>query len=60
MKAAIFDLDGTLLDSMWMWRTVLSRYLEKMDGPNHKEINEEVYKMSFADAIAYVTERLDL
>ena len=60
MKAAIFDLDGTLLDSMWMWRTVLSRYLEKMDVPNHKEINEEVYKMSFADAIAYVTERLDL
>ena len=43
-----------------MWRTVLSRYLEKMDVPNHKEINEEVYKMSFADAIAYVTERLDL
>ncbi|MGM9567547.1 MAG: HAD family hydrolase [Clostridia bacterium] len=60
MKAAIFDLDGTLLDSMWMWRTVLSRYLEKMDVPNHKELNEEVYKMSFADAIAYVTDRLDL
>lgn len=60
MKAAIFDMDGTLLDSMWMWRTVLSRFLEKLDVPNHNEIGEEVYKMSFNDAIDYAATHSNL
>ena len=28
MKAAVFDMDGTLLDSMPMWHTVSDKYLE--------------------------------
>lgn len=27
MKAAIFDLDGTILDSMWMWRDLEQNFL---------------------------------
>jgi len=28
IKGAIFDLDGTLIDSMWVWGDVAQRYLE--------------------------------
>ena len=26
-KAAIFDLDGTLVDSMWMWKAIDINFL---------------------------------
>lgn len=29
IKAAIFDMDGTLIDSMWIWRTIGVNYLKK-------------------------------
>ena len=33
IDAVIFDLDGTLVDSMWMWETIdieyLARFLSK-------------------------------
>lgn len=60
MKLAIFDMDGTLLDSMWMWRTVLTRFLEKLNLPNYEEINKSASQMSFTEAMKYVTEHYDV
>ena len=60
MKLAIFDMDGTLLDSMWMWRTVLTRFLEKLQLPDYKEINDSVSQMSFTKAMQYVTDHYDV
>ena len=32
-EAVIFDLDGSLVDSMWMWRQIDIEYLAT--GPSH-------------------------
>ena len=29
IDAVIFDLDGTLVDSMWMWKTIDIEYLDR-------------------------------
>ncbi|WDU83746.1 hypothetical protein [Caloramator sp. Dgby_cultured_2] len=29
IKAVIFDLDGTLIDSLWVWKQVDIEYLKK-------------------------------
>ncbi len=60
MKAAIFDMDGTLLDSMWMWRTVLVRYLEHLGVENAAELNEAVFMMDFMEAMEYVVAHTDV
>ena len=31
IKGAIFDLDGTLVDSMWIWEQIDIDYLMKKD-----------------------------
>ena len=42
IKGAIFDVDGTLLDSMIMWRTFVSSLIEKYGGKPDKDIDERV------------------
>ena len=32
-KAAIFDLDGTLVDSMWMWKAIDIEFLGRYGYP---------------------------
>lgn len=53
MKAAIFDMDGTLLDSMAMWRQLLPQYLRGLQIDHLEEEIEKVDKMSFQEAAAY-------
>lgn len=60
MKTAIFDMDGTLLDSMWMWRTVLGRFLKEKAVPGNAEIGNEIGHMTFTQAMEYVTANYDV
>lgn len=60
MKTAIFDMDGTLLDSMWIWRTVLTEFLEKKNIPDFNDINERVSMMTFTEALAYTAKNYDV
>lgn len=60
IDAVIFDLDGTLVDSMWMWEQIdiefLSRY--KIDLP--KGLQEAIEGMSFSETAAYFKETFHL
>lgn len=55
-SGAIFDLDGTLLDSMPMWRGLGERYLNACGVCPPKDINERISKMSLAEAAEYFRE----
>lgn len=35
IRGAIFDIDGVLLDSMYIWKELGSRYLEEQIGRAH-------------------------
>lgn len=59
MKAAIFDMDGTLLDSMGMWRNVLPNYLKSLKL-EYTGINELVENMTFVEAAEYLSQKLEL
>lgn len=43
MKAAIFDMDGTLIDSMYYWRTVAVEYLREHGHEPDAALQEELY-----------------
>lgn len=56
-KAVIFDLDGTLVDSMWMWKDIDIEYLGQfgIELPQNLQINIE--GMSFSETAAYFKEK---
>lgn len=56
MKAAIFDLDGTLIDSMGVWDRLGSDFLAAR-GIHCPEISLEIKNMSFMEAAGYYIER---
>ena len=37
-RAALFDLDGTLVDSMWMWTDIDLEYLSRFSGAEDCDI----------------------
>ncbi|MEG2081780.1 MAG: hypothetical protein RR011_00965, partial [Oscillospiraceae bacterium] len=53
LKGAIFDLDGTLLDSMFIWDTMGEDYLISLGIVPENGLNEKFKTMSVAAAVAY-------
>lgn len=53
MKGAIFDMDGTLLDSMHIWRTKGEDYLRARGLEPRAGANEATQYMSMAQIAAY-------
>ncbi len=51
LKGAIFDLDGTLLDSMGLWSDIDERFLSRRGLSVSAEYTQEVKRMHF-DAAA--------
>ena len=60
MKAAIFDLDGTLLDSMGYWGNVTDKYLSRQGIEVSKEDKEIIDSLTVVKAGEYIKKRFDL
>ncbi|MBS5931832.1 MAG: HAD family phosphatase [Clostridiales bacterium] len=58
--AVIFDLDGTLVDSMWMWREIDVEYLSQFDIEVPSDLQQAVEGMSFSETAQYFKERFNL
>lgn len=60
IKAAIFDLDGTLIDSMWVWEKIDVDYLSKRGIPLPEDLRDDIAHLSFQDTAIYFKQRFDL
>lgn len=52
ISGVIFDFDGTLIDSMWAWTTVASRYLKARGITPAEDLDAQIFRMSLEDASA--------
>lgn len=57
IKGAIFDVDGTLLDSMEIWEDAGARYLRRVGVEPEVNLSEILYPMTMAEGAEYVKER---
>ncbi|MGN0471139.1 MAG: HAD family hydrolase [Acutalibacteraceae bacterium] len=60
IKAAIFDLDGTLIDSMYVWEKVDHDFLTERGIPVTQEYIDNVRCMFFETAAKYTIETYNL
>jgi len=58
--AVLFDLDGTLIDSMWMWHCVDEEYLARFDMEVPEDLSDSIEGMSFTETAIYFKERFSL
>lgn len=56
----IFDLDGTLLDSLWVWSEVDHAFLTQRGLPVLPDYAKSIAHMGFADAARYTIDRFQL
>lgn len=60
MKAAIFDVDGTILDTMPMWATLAQDYLKTKGVIASNEINIKMLSFTVPQAAGYMKEEYSL
>ncbi len=52
-KYILFDLDGTLVDSMWMWKEIDIEYLGRFGISLPEGLQEQIEGMSFSETANY-------
>ncbi len=63
IKAVIFDLDGTLVNSMWMWKSIDVEYLEKKGIAAPADIQafqEELEGMGFTETAVFFKKKFQI
>ncbi len=59
-EAVLFDMDGTLVDSMWMWSEIDREYLGSFGIELPTDLQEKIEGMSFSETAVYIKERFGL
>ncbi len=54
MNGVIFDLDGTILDSMGLWEDIVERYLKSLSVPVKEGVSTGILSLSFAEGAEYI------
>ena len=60
MKAAIVDIDGTLLDSMSLWMNLGQRFLESVGKTPEEDLGTALFSMTIPEGIHYMKVQYDL
>lgn len=60
IEAVIFDLDGSMVDSMWLWRAIDIEYLGRFGITLPENLQVCIEGMSFSETAAYFKERFSL
>ncbi len=60
IEAVIFDLDGSLVDSMWMWYDIDVEYLKRFGIECPADLQASIEGMSFSETSVYFKERFSL
>ena len=60
LEAVIFDLDGSMVDSMWMWRAIDIEYLGRFGIELPENLQACIEGMSFSETAVYFKERFCL
>ncbi len=60
IKGAIFDMDGTLLDSMPMWRGVGVQYLKNRGCDPAEDVHEKLRNFSMEEALKFFRDEFNI
>lgn len=60
IKAVIFDLDGTLIDSMWLWESIDIEYLGRYNIELPESLQSDIEGMSFTETAKYFKDRFNI
>lgn len=59
-KGVLFDLDGTIVDSMWIWEDIDRQILKQYGQDLPSDFQKKIEGMSFTETMTYMVERFNL
>ncbi|NRT54268.1 beta-phosphoglucomutase-like phosphatase (HAD superfamily) [Clostridium beijerinckii] len=60
IKGVIFDLDGTIVDSMWVWSQIDIDYLKKKGHAVPNDLKNDIEHLSFYQTAVYFKNRFKI
>ncbi len=60
IKGAIFDMDGTIIDSMWVWSRIDRDYLKKRGTEVPEDLYDNIGHLSFNETAEYFKDRFNI
>lgn len=60
IKGVIFDIDGVVLDSMWIWEDVMKRFLSRYGAEPDSDLMKRIVQMTFAESSVFIKEHYNI